>query len=259
VTVAAGLLSLALGLAYSGLGVITAYELSRHSSSRGFSFFGAGFLLMAATCGPHHLAHAEHLLIGGAERASAPLLASLVLGTPAGVIFVLLRVEAAFGGRGDRLIAGTPLWLAAVPVVMLAAAGAILFKGLEYTGDHGFNLPGVAPNVVLFVNYLLVGIFTVRTQFSRRPVLGGWSLSGVAMGGVFSTCAVTHLVASLTTAPDIHTLTLDNLGVPASIFFLYVVHRLHRDSLRDWNRAPLVGRAAPLGRRSPWAAADESA
>ena len=46
---------------------------------------------------------------------------------------------------------------------------------------------------------------------------------------------------------------LDNVGVPASFYFLWAVHRLHSDSLRDWNRRPLVGRAAPLGRRSPWA------
>lgn len=252
----AGILSLALGLAYSGLGVITAYELTRHSPSRGFSYFGAGFLLMAATCGPHHLAHAEHLLIGGAS-ASAPLLASLALGTPAGVIFILLRVEAAFGGRGDRLITGSPVWLALLPPLMLAAAGVIVFEAVEYTQDHGYNLAGVAPNVVLFANYMLVGIFTARTQLARRPVLGGWSLSGVAMAGVFSTCAVTHMVAGLTAAPDIHTLTLDNLGVPASLFFLWVVHRLHTHSLPDWNRAPLVGRAAPRVRRSPWAAAEQ--
>jgi hypothetical protein len=257
VSIAAGILSLALGLAYSGLGVITAYELTRHSSSRGFSYFGAGFMLMAATCGPHHLAHAEHLLLHG-EPASLPLLAALALGVVPGVVFILLRLEAAFGGRGDRLIGGTPLWLAAVPVVMLPAGGAVLFEGFEYAKAHGFHLGGVAPNLVLFVNYLLVGTFTARTQLARRPVLGGWSLSGVAMAGVFSTCGVTHLVAGLATAPDIHTLTLDNLGVPASLFFLYVVHRLHRDSLRDWNRAPLVGRAAPLGRRSPWAAAEPS-
>jgi hypothetical protein len=74
------------------------------------------------------------------------------------------------------------------------------------------------------------------------------------MAGVFSTCALTHLMAGLTTEPNVHTLALDNLGVPASIFFLYVVHRLHRSSLRDWNRTPLVGRAAPRGRPSPWAA-----
>ena len=54
----------------------------------------------------------------------------------------------------------------------------------------------------------------------RRPVLGGWSLSGVAMAGGFSTCGVTHLVAGLISAPDFHTPALDDLGVPASLFFL---------------------------------------
>ena len=175
-TVVAAILSLALGLAYTGLGVITAIELWRHSGSRGFSFFGAAFLLMAATCGPHHLMHAIHLF--GGERASTPLVTSLLLGTPAGVVFILLRVEAAFGGRGDRLIAGTPLWLATTPWVALAVAGGTLFEGFEYAADHGFELAGFAPNLVLFANYGLVGIFTVRTQFARRPVLGGWSLVG---------------------------------------------------------------------------------
>jgi hypothetical protein len=256
-TAVAAILSLALGCAYTGLGIITAYELTRHTGSRGFSYFGAGFLLMAATCGPHHLVHAFHLI--GGEQASAPYVASLAIGTPSGVVFILLRVEAAFGGRGDRLIAGTPLALAAWPVIMLTAVGGDLFEAIEYAEHHGFNLSGVAPNLVLFVNYMLVGIFTARTQMARRPVLGGWSLSGVAMAGVFTTCAVTHLVAGLTTVPNVHSLALDNLGVPASLFFLYVVYRLHRQSLRDWNRAPLVGRAAPLGRRSPWATAEETA
>jgi hypothetical protein len=251
-SLAAGLLSLALGLAYTGLGAITAYELVRHSGSRGFSYFGAAFLLMASTCGPHHLAHAEHILLGG-QQASAQQAAALALGTPAGMTFILLRVEAALGGRGDRLIAGGACWLAVLALVAVAAAGAVVFESVRFAHDHGFELAGVAPNVVLFANYMLVGFFTARTQLARRPVSGGWSLSGVAMAGVFSTCGVTHLVAGLTTVPDVHTLTLDNLGVPASIFFLYVVHRLHRHSLRDWNRAPLVGRAAPLGRPSPWA------
>ena len=59
----------------------------------------------------------------------------------------------------------------------------------------------------------------------------------------------------LTTPVTIDAFSRDhlNVGVPASIYFLWAVHRLHRDSLRDWNRRPLVGRAAPLGRRSPWA------
>jgi hypothetical protein len=58
--------------------------------------------------------------------------------------------------------------------------------------------------------------------------------------GVFVTCGVSHLVAGLTTATDWRT--------------LWVVHRLHNHSLRDWNRRPLVGRSSQQSRPSPWAA-----
>ena len=73
------------------------------------------------------------------------------------------------------------------------------------------------------------------------------------MSGVFATCALSHLVAGMLTASDPRGVFFDNLGVPASIYFLWAVYRLHRDSAGDWNRRPPVGRAAPLGRRSPWA------
>jgi hypothetical protein len=253
VTLAAGILSLLTGLAYTGLGVITAWELARDRGRRGISYFGAGFLAMAATCGPHHLVHALHFLLAGAP-APGPLVGALAVGVVPGLIFIALRVEAAFGGRGDRLIPGSPLWLGIATGAMLAVIGATLFEAVELARDAGFWLGALAPNLILAANYLLVGVFTARTQHARRPVLAGWSLSGVAMSGVFVTCGASHLVAGLTTEPNVHTLTLDNLGVPASFFFLWVVHRLHTASLRDWNRAPLVGRPAPRGRRSPWAA-----
>jgi hypothetical protein len=257
-SIAAGLLSLALGISYLGLGTIVAWELARHRASRGFSPFGAGLVLMAATCGPHHLMHAAHHLLAG-EPASAPMVAALALGFAPGVVFVVLRVEAALGGRGDRLVAGSPLWLGAIPVVVLAAGGVTAFEAFELARRSGFHLSGLVPSLVLFASYVLVGVFTARTQLARRPVLGGWSLSGVAMAALFATCGLSHLAAGLTLVPDVHTLTLDNLGAPVSLYFLWVVRRLHRASLRDWNRAPLVGRAAPLGRRSPWAAAESNA
>ena len=78
-TLAVGLLSLLTGIAYTGLGAITAYELARHTRRRGHSHFGFGFLLMAATCGPHHLVHSVHFLFEG-QAASAPLLAALAIG-----------------------------------------------------------------------------------------------------------------------------------------------------------------------------------
>lgn len=250
-TLLTGILALLTGLAYTGLGVITGYELARHRRSRGFSHFGAAFFVMAFTCGPHHLVHAWHHLVQG-EPAHGPMLAILVIGLAPALFFIGLRAEAAFGGRGDRLISGTPLWLPLIPAAMALSGGAVLWEALRHTGPMDVDLRALVPNLILFVNYALVGIFTARTQHARRPVLAGWSLSGVAMSGVFITCAAAHLVAGLTTAADPFSVVFDNVGVPASIYFLWAVHRLHRSSLRDWNRRPLVGRAAPLGRPSPW-------
>ena len=73
------------------------------------------------------------------------------------------------------------------------------------------------------------------------------------MSGVFLTCAGSHLLAGMMIQADPWSVVLDNIGVPASFYFMWTVHRLHSGSLRDWNRRPLVGRSAPLGRRSPWA------
>ncbi len=90
-----------------------------------------------------------------------------------------------------------------------------------------------------------------RTQAARRPLLGGWSLAGVAMAGVCPTCGASHLVAGLVSEPDLHMLLFDLPGVPASLFFLWVVHRVSSDSPADWNRRPLVGRAGATSRRRP--------
>jgi hypothetical protein len=250
VTIAAGLLALITGLAYSGLGVIAVYELGRNRKTRGFSYLGGAFALMAATCGPHHLVHAEHHLFWG-EAVSGPMLGALVIGIVPGGIFVLGRIEALFGGRGDRFISGTPAWLAALPWVMAVAIGAILWEAAGDARDVG--AASLVANSLLFVNYLIVGVLVLRTQIARRPGLGGWSLSGLAMGGVFVTCGVAHLVAGVATPADWHTLLFDIPGVPFSIYFLWVVRSLHRNSLRDWNRRPLVGLASRQSRPSPWA------
>jgi hypothetical protein len=250
VTVAAGILALLTGLAYSGLGVIAVSELSRNRRTRGFSYLGGAFALMAATCGPHHLVHAEHHLIWG-ESVTGPMLGALAIGFVPGGIFVVLRIEAAFGGRGDRFVNGTPPWLAALPWLVATAIGAIVW---EAAGDaRELNPVSVAANLLLFVNYLIVGVLVLRTQLARRPGLGGWSVSGLSMGGVFVTCGVAHLVAGVATPADWHTLLFDVPGVPFSVYFLWVVRSLHRNSLRDWNRRPLVGRASRQSRPSPWA------
>ena len=70
------------------------------------------------------------------------------------------------------------------------------------------------------------------------------------MSGVFLTCALATWSPGCSTTPT-RRASFDNIGVPASFYFLWAVHRLHRDSARDWNRRPLVGRAAPRGSPFP--------
>jgi len=68
---------------------------------------------------------------------------------------------------------------------------------------------------------------------------------------VFFTCAQMHLIDA--TAPGGGLISLfDLFGIPASVYFLWVVKLVHNDSVTDWNRRPLVGAAAAPARPSPW-------
>jgi hypothetical protein len=81
--------------------------MRRDWRSFGFSHFGAAWIAMAFTCGPHHLAHGIHVGLEG--RPGGPLdLLAVVVGLPVGVGWLSLRLEAFFGGRGDRFILGEP-------------------------------------------------------------------------------------------------------------------------------------------------------
>ena len=76
-------------------------------------------------------------------------------------------------------------------------------------------------------------------------------MSGAALTGVFFTCAQMHLIDATTQDGNLM-LFFDLIGVPASIYFLWVVQLVHNDSVMDWNRRPLVGAAAAPARPSPW-------
>ena len=247
-----GITAVIVGCAYLGMGLITGNDLRRHWRTRGWSPFGGAFTVMAFTCGPHHLVHGTHVLLHG-ERVDPLLSAAILLGLPAAVIFIGLRIETLLGGRGDRLIRGTPAWLAILPWAVSFSVGIIAAAGARHVAANG--APGIEalPNAILATNYLLVGFFMLRTQAVRRPAVGGWSLSGVSLGAVFPTCALMHAAFGLTAVADVHSLTLDILGVPSSFYFLWVVRGLHRESLRDWNRRPLVGNPLPPRRPAPWA------
>jgi hypothetical protein len=251
VSAACGVLSLVIGNAYLLLGVLTGRELLRHRRTRGWSHFGAAFMVMAFTCGPHHLVHAGHLLFEG-DVANGIVLAGLLLGMPPAVVFFGLRLEARLGGRGDRFIAGTPAWLFALPAALLLAYGALFAAAVGHLAHDGVPSIMLVPNLALAVSFSMVGWMTLRTQTRRRATRGGWSLSGIAMAGVFPTCGAAHLMHALSSPFDIHGFVLDVIGVPASLYFLWAVHRLYRASLRDWNRRPLIGRAGALRRPAPW-------
>jgi hypothetical protein len=235
--------NLVLGVAYTGYGMMTAIEMKRDWRTFGFSHFGAAWICMAFTCGPHHLDHGLHVAVDG--RLGGPLdLLAVVVGLPVGVLWLWLRVEAFLGGRGDRFIPGDPRWLRAAPaasaayVAILAIACGVIVAGPRVT-------PGFAvwANILLVGLYINIGWFVLRTQLANRPSMGGWSVSGLSLSVIFPTCALMHAVwAAYAVAgryhQDGHGLLIDWLSVPAGIYFLLVVRSLYRDSLRDWNDGP---------------------
>ncbi len=263
-----GIGNLLIGLAYTGLGLLSAWETYSLRRYRGWSRFGIGFSLMAASCGPHHLIHGWCALEGG--ELSAPGLAVTLVGLPAGLIFVGLRLETALGGRGDRPFGSSRYW-----AVTLVAAFALIVGWLTgWTLGHPVRsqlictvlglrvrpgVPGafdvtsltVAANLFVVFTYGMVGWYLADCQVRRHAAEGAWSLSGVSLSAVFFTCALMHLVYS-TAERHAAALPFDLLGIPASIYFLWIVRRVHSDSVVDWNRRPLVGAAATPDRSAPW-------
>lgn len=243
-TAAVAIANLVLGVAYTSYGIITALEMRRDWRSFGFSHFGAAWIAMAFTCGPHHLAHGIHVGLEG--RAGGPLdLLAVVVGLPVGALWLVLRIEAFLGGRGDRFILGEPRWLRAVPALsalylaVLAAGSASRLDGVDLVSDRW----SVLPNLLLVGIYMAIGWFIVRTQLRNHPLMGGWSVSGLCLSAIFPTCALMHGVFAVyalagTYHHDIHGGIIDWLSVPAGAYFLWVVRRLYRDTLRDWNQGP---------------------
>jgi hypothetical protein len=240
--IAVALVNIVLGVAYTTYGVIAAMEMKNDWRSFGFSHFGAAWIAMAFTCGPHHLDHGLHALLDG--KAGGLDLFGVVIGLPAGVIWLSLRVEAFLGGRGDRFILGTPRWLRALPSVAVAYLAMVVAASLFILVRRPITFEwALLANAALVVIYCSIGYFILRTQLRRRPSMSGWSVSGLSLSVVFPTCALMHGIFAVyalagTYAHDIHGITIDWLSVPAGIYFLWVVRRLYQDSLSDWNDGP---------------------
>jgi len=265
-----GIGSLMIGLAYAGLGSLSAWETISLHRYRGWSRFGIGFSLMAASCGPHHLVHGWHVLQG--EPISYPMFAATLIGLPAGLVFVLLRFETVLGGQGDRwvavsahramllvgaftLVAGAlAAWTFAQPGTNFALQFLCTSAGLaDRSAAGGIDYGSVTflANMFVVIAYGMVGCYLADRQVRSYLINGGWSLSGVALTGVFFTCAQMHFIDA-TTRGSGSMLFFDLIGIPASIYFLWVVKQVHNDSVMDWNRRPLVGAAGTPARPSPW-------
>lgn len=233
-------LNLVLGTAYTSYGVLTLFDMKRGWRTLGFSHFGAAWVAMAFTCGPHHLAHGFHQAFEG--RSAGPLdLVAVLVGLPFGVTWLALRIEGVAGGVGDRFISGTPGWLRTAPSLAAAyVTGLAVSAAYSLAGQSLRTASMIAPNVLLVGIYLTIGYFLLRTQLAHRRPGGGWSLSGCSLTVVFPTCALMHAVFVVYAGRygfDVHGFAIDWLGVPAGLYFLWVVRSLYHGTLRDWNRA----------------------
>lgn len=232
--------NLVLGTVYTSYGLMTALELKRGWRTRGFSHFGTSWLAMAFTCGPHHLDHGLHVLL--ADRAGGQLdLVAILVGFPVGVVWFLLRVEAMLGGRGERVVTGTPGWLHALPLVAASYLAVILVLGQRIVAGDGRFVPRTLPNVLLVGLYAAIGAVLLHTQLRNHQLTGRWSVSGLSLGLVMTTCAVMHGVFVAYASEgrydlDGHGLAIALAGVPAAAYFLWVTYALSQGRLRDWNR-----------------------
>jgi hypothetical protein len=234
------LVNFLLGAAYVSIGALVAFDLIRSWSVRGFSHFGVAFCMIAFTCGSHHLVHGFHVGFEG-HTASALDFTSVLVGLPFGAMFYALRVEAVFGGRGDRFVSGTPTYVSALPLLGVMYLTGLYFGLAGLMRDYIGVRWAMAPQLLLVVIYSTIGYVMLRTQIQNNRSLGGWSMSGGALTGIFLTCATMHLVLLVTAATggevlDLHTTLIDTVGVPAGLYFLWVVRGIYRNANRDWSR-----------------------
>lgn len=238
-TWATGGVNVAMGAAYLAIGVLVLVDLARGWRGRGVSQMGLALVALAFTCGPHHLDHGLHLLADPGRAAPVELL-TVVVGLPAGWAFAVLRVEAFMGKPGDREIAGTPEWVALLPAIG-AMQLAVIVAATSNSGQAiGFD-QAVIPNLALVALYVAIAVVLLRTQLETHRATASWSLSGLALTGIFITCAPMHAVLAFYVATgrygaDAHLLVIDWVGIPAAAYFLWVVRRLSSGGLHDWNR-----------------------
>ena len=249
-TTAVGVLNIVLGLVYMQYGTMTFIEMRRGWGTLGFSHFGAAWILMAFTCGPHHLIHGIHIAAEGrtggaldflAVRGGLPGRRDLVPSARRGVPrrpWRPLRARQPAVGDGAADAGGR--------LPDRAGRRAALRRATRHP-EHLWVVRAEHPAVGI---YIAIGYFLVRTQIRNRTPLGGWSVSGLALAIIFPTCALMHAVYAFYALTgryglDTHGLAIDWLAVPAGLYFLWVVRSLYLDTLADWNRETRTATRTP--------------
>ena len=245
---AVGGVNIVLGIGYMLLAALVVIELQRQWREPGVWQFGAALAAIALTCGPHHLTHGAHVGLEGQPAGRLDLVTVLV-GMPPAAIFVWLRLEALTGKRGDRLIAGTPGWLQALPVAAGAYVAVVVTVGVGLIRTAPGLSTGGLLSLASAIVFGWVSVILGRTQLRNRSEAGGWSLSGLSLVSLFSTCTVMHLaVAMEATAQgrtlDSHLVTVNVMGVGAALWFLAVVRNMTKEPKRQWEG---VGQTAAAG------------
>lgn len=238
-TVILGVADVAMGLVYIGIGVLILVDLRRGWSTRGFSHLGAALIALAFTCGPYHVMHGIHLLEG--VHGGVIELVTVLIGLPPGWMFARLRVEAFMGGRGDRLLAGTPTWIELLPLAGATYAAAVLAAIQRPEPSVALRVTAL-PDLALVGVYAAIAAVLVRSQLAQREARGGWSLSGLSLLGIFATCTPMHATTAAVTlgqaSGEIHAPIAAAFGIPAGLYFLWVVWALSGGRLVDWDRRP---------------------
>ena len=238
--------NIATGLAYLvGFGILPLIDL-RNDRSRAFAQFGLALALMGFTCGPHHFDHGLHAALGDRPGGGLDLIAILVAFPPS-VAFLLLRLEALAGGRGDRRFLVTPTWLIALAMATAVYVTLMIAGSLQVIGTQPAWNAMSLPNLLLAGVFGAVALTLLQSQLHQRRTGGYWSLSGLSLVGLFLTCAMTHATwvvyaAAGTYRSDSHGLVIDWLAIPAGLYFLWVVYRLRREQV-EWYRPAATGEA----------------
>jgi hypothetical protein len=230
--------NLLLGAAYLALGTIVLLELRSQWRAPGVWRFGAALAAMALTCGPHHVTHGMH--VGFEHHPAGRLdLVTVLVGLPPALVFLWLRLEALTGRRGDRWIAGSPGWLQALPVATGAYVAAVVTAGFAMMATAPSLSAQGALGLATGTVFVTVAWLLLRTQLRNRHDMGGWSLSGLALAGLFTTCAVMHVAVAMEMAArvqqlDVHLMLVDGAAVAAAGWFVSVVRALTREARTNW-------------------------